>query len=208
MYFCMLGSFEKSMYRKFEKILLIALVVSLTVGCDQTTKRVAEKTLKGAAVKSMLRDTVRLQYVENTGAFLGFGSRFPAHVKFWTFLMMPIAMLLGMLLFGLYSRKITRWQLMFLMMAVGGGVSNLIDRVFLNGRVTDFLNMGIGSLRTGIFNIADVAIMFGMFGLVFMQSWAVEEEEVWPAHIEPDPYLEFETPTWMEQDSTGRLSNK
>lgn len=196
------------MYRKFEKILLIALVVSLTVGCDQTTKRVAEKTLKGAAVKSMLRDTVRLQYVENTGAFLGFGSRFPAHVKFWTFLMMPIAMLLGMLLFGLYSRKITRWQLMFLMMAVGGGVSNLIDRVFLNGRVTDFLNMGIGSLRTGIFNIADVAIMFGMFGLVFMQSWAVEEEEVWPAHIEPDPYLEFETPTWMEQDSTGRLSNK
>jgi signal peptidase II len=27
--------------------------------------------------------------------------------------------------------------------------------------VTDFINVGIGPLRTGIFNVADVAIMLG-----------------------------------------------
>jgi signal peptidase II len=39
-------------------------------------------------------------------------------------------------------------------------LSNLIDRIAV-GSVIDFLNVGVGSLRTGIFNLADVAIMAG-----------------------------------------------
>ena len=30
-----------------------------------------------------------------------------------------------------------------------------------SGAVVDFMNVGIGNLRTGIFNLADVAIMIG-----------------------------------------------
>ena len=37
----------------------------------------------------------------------------------------------------------------------------MIDRINHDGSVVDFINVGIGSLRTGIFNIADVAIMGG-----------------------------------------------
>jgi len=36
-----------------------------------------------------------------------------------------------------------------------------------NGHVTDFLNVGIGSLRTGIFNIADVVGLLGFAVLLF-----------------------------------------
>jgi signal peptidase II len=43
---------------------------------------------------------------------------------------------------------------------VAGGASNWIDRL-ARGSVVDFLNIGVGSLRTGIFNVADVAIMLG-----------------------------------------------
>ncbi len=44
----------------------------------------------------------------------------------------------------------------------------MLDRIFNDGKVIDFMNMGIGSLRTGIFNMADVLIMVGMaFMLVF-----------------------------------------
>ncbi len=43
---------------------------------------------------------------------------------------------------------------------VASDLSNLIDRVAM-GSVIDFINVGIGSFRTGIFNIADVAIMAG-----------------------------------------------
>ena len=42
----------------------------------------------------------------------------------------------------------------------------MIDRLLYDGRVTDFLNVGIGSLRTGIFNLADMAILAGALLLV------------------------------------------
>jgi signal peptidase II len=44
---------------------------------------------------------------------------------------------------------------------IAGGVGNLIDRIMHNGSVVDFLNVGIGPLRTGIFNFADVFVMGG-----------------------------------------------
>jgi signal peptidase II len=40
-------------------------------------------------------------------------------------------------------------------------VSNLADRV-ARGSVIDFMNVGVGSVRTGIFNVADAAIMLGV----------------------------------------------
>ena len=44
----------------------------------------------------------------------------------------------------------------------------MIDRIVNDGKVIDFMNMGIGSLRTGIFNMADVLIMVGIaFILLF-----------------------------------------
>ena len=56
-----------------------------------------------------------------------------------------------------------RWSglaLLGLAFFVAGGASNLADRL-ARGTVTDFINVGVGSLRTGIFNVADVAIMLG-----------------------------------------------
>jgi signal peptidase II len=38
--------------------------------------------------------------------------------------------------------------------------------LFYDGRVTDFLNVGIGSFRTGIFNLADMAILAGALLLI------------------------------------------
>ena len=52
-------------------------------------------------------------------------------------------------------------------MILGGGISNEYDRIFNNRAVVDFMNMGIGQLRTGLFNVADVLIMIGVFILVF-----------------------------------------
>ena len=50
---------------------------------------------------------------------------------------------------------------------LAGGIGNLIDRISNNGLVTDFMNVGIGPVRTGIFNIADIGVMFGAAVLVF-----------------------------------------
>ncbi|OYT21003.1 MAG: hypothetical protein CCU26_03460 [Nitrospira sp. UW-LDO-01] len=52
-------------------------------------------------------------------------------------------------------------------LVLSGGLGNLVDRIINDGRVIDFMNIGIGSLRTGIFNVADVYITVGVVVLVF-----------------------------------------
>jgi signal peptidase II len=52
------------------------------------------------------------------------------------------------------------WSLVGVSPSLAGGASNWLDRA-ATGRVVDFMNVGLGPLRTGIFNVADVAIMCG-----------------------------------------------
>ena len=44
----------------------------------------------------------------------------------------------------------------------------MVDRV-VRGSVIDFMNVGVGPLRTGIFNVADMAILAGVAIFVFTQ---------------------------------------
>ncbi|MCK7471140.1 MAG: signal peptidase II [Desulfomicrobium escambiense] len=74
--------------------------------------------------------------------------------------------LFGMLSYLLFATALPHTTTVALSLIVGGGLSNLIDRIAYGGNVVDFLNIGLGSLRTGIFNIADVAIMVGAITLI------------------------------------------
>jgi len=79
----------------------------------------------------------------------------------------------GVLLAGMTMMAIRgRWQgarLLGVALIVAGGASNWIDRLVI-GSVVDFLNVGIGPVRTGIFNVADVAIMLGVMLIVLARS--------------------------------------
>ena len=57
------------------------------------------------------------------------------------------------------------WSLIGVCLVLAGGASNWVDRV-ARGSVVDFMNVGVGPIRTGIFNVADVAIMVGVAVLV------------------------------------------
>ena len=78
------------------------------------------------------------------------------------------ALILGGLLCYLFlGKKVGGLSSCAFSLVASGGIGNLIDRIFRDGRVVDFMNLGITSgqfsLRTGIFNVADVAIMAGLF---------------------------------------------
>jgi len=64
---------------------------------------------------------------------------------------------------------------------IGGGASNLIDRLVYKGAVIDFLNIGIGNLRTGVFNVADVAIVAGA-GLMILSGLSAEDSRQSPSN--------------------------
>jgi signal peptidase II len=69
---------------------------------------------------------------------------------------------LGLLYGAVFMRRLDAWRAVALALLAASGLGNLIDRVMQHGLVTDFLNVGIGPLRTGIFNVAD---MVGMIGI-------------------------------------------
>jgi signal peptidase II len=144
--------------------LVLLVAVTATIGCDRVTKHVAATTLSQSPSQSFVADTFRLEYVENTGAFLGLGADWPRPVRTTVFGVGNALLLVALPLVA--SRQ--RWPpraLLGLALFVAGGASNLADRL-TQGVVIDFMNVGVGSLRTGIFNVADMAIMLGAVILV------------------------------------------
>ncbi len=140
-------------------------VVAQTIGCDQVSKHVAAEHLLGAAPRSYLGDSLRLEYAENSGAFLSLGANLPSSARTAIFVVGTGALLLGCGVAAIRQRGPTL-GLLGLALVFGGGVSNLFDRI-AHGAVIDFLNVGVGSLRTGIFNVADMAIMLGVALILF-----------------------------------------
>jgi signal peptidase II len=155
------------------RIALLAVLLA-TIGCDRVTKHVATTTLAGTPARSYLADTVRLTYSENTGGFLGLGAGLPPAVRTALF-SVGTGIALAALAFAALRRRWGGLPLLGLTLFVAGGISNWIDRV-AHGGVVDFLNLGIGPVRTGIFNVADVAIMAGAAIFLFEEMRAPRAE--------------------------------
>ena len=143
---------------------MLCLLLAATAGCDRVTKHLAVTTLAGYPDHSYLADTVRLQYHENAGAFLSLGSEWSPAVRALVF-QGANGLFLVALVIAAARRRLSRLEACGFTLFLAGSLSNLIDRVAM-GSVIDFLNVGIGPLRTGIFNVADVAIMAGVGLLV------------------------------------------
>lgn len=157
--------------RKLPRTILVLLLTLTCVGCDQATKFVAKRYLQPDAIISLAGDALRLQYAENSGAFLSLGSSLPDPWRHLVFTVLVGIFLLGLLAYTLFSGELAPFTIACLSFICAGGLSNLIDRIAYDGRVVDFLNMGIGPLRTGIFNIADMAITFGALFMLVENIW-------------------------------------
>ena len=139
--------------------LALFLVIVAMIGCDRVTKYVATETLAGRPTQSYLSDTVRIGHTENTGGFLSVGADLPLGARTALFTIGTGLILVALVVVA--SRvPLSPWRGVGLALFVAGGTSNWIDRV-MHGSVVDFLNIGVGWLRTGVFNVADVAIMLG-----------------------------------------------
>lgn len=159
----------------FAKFRLVVMINFVSILIDQGSKWWATQYLSHVSMSRYLSDTVRIGYIENTGAFLGLGSGMSEQAKFWIFVAAVGVVLLALLVYMFKSKEQTTYSLVSLALIFSGGISNFYDRAMNNGAVVDFLNVGIGSLRTGIFNVADMAIMLGVFMLLFAKSAKTEQ---------------------------------
>ncbi len=147
------------------RLAAVAFVLAACVACDRGTKELAEATLPLGQRHSFLADTLRLEHVRNPGAFLGLGAALPegarAAVFTWGVALVTLGALAAAVGAAVLPRGSTRTAVAAALVAAGG-LGNLWDRFASGGLVTDFLNLGVGPLRTGIFNFADVALMVGL----------------------------------------------
>lgn len=146
------------------RVLAIFIVLIANVGCDQLSKNIARTNLGRHESIGLLNDHITIMRVENTGAFLSAGHNLPPTLKLVLLTILPVFILSIGLLYVL-TKNFSRITTLSICFVIGGGIGNIYDRV-MRGSVTDFLHIDFVVFQTGIFNMADVSIMIGMFLIV------------------------------------------
>jgi signal peptidase II len=146
--------------KDWKKTGLFVLIVAAVTLIDHGAKLIAAAGLADGVRLSYLADLLRLEAAYNTGAILGLGSQLPDALRVW---MMPAVTIAVLIWVGAMLIRETEVDPAFVGLSLvwGGGFSNLVDRLAY-GKVFDFFTLGFGTLRTGISNLADVAIMIGI----------------------------------------------
>jgi signal peptidase II len=147
------------------RIIVIMLIIIVNISCDQLSKNLVRHQMGYHEQISWINHHIVLTKVENTGAFLSICNNLPKSVSLLVLIILPI-LVLG---FGFYyvtvNTKLPRMKVFAICLLLGGGFGNIIDRI-IYGSVTDFMHIDFVVFRTGIFNMADVSIMCGMFVLI------------------------------------------
>lgn len=131
------------------------ILMFLIVIADQVSKHYAVLFLQGKSSFTVIIDVFSFQYHENRGAAWGMLENHR-----WIFMTVSIVAIIAIIAYIIWTRKErqSRLLLVSLSMFAGGGIGNMIDRIFL-GYVVDFLRFDF--IDFPIFNVADSFITIG-----------------------------------------------
>lgn len=154
------------------RLQLIIPTILVSLAADQVSKRLAAAFLKGSERHSFLGGVLSLEYAENNGAFLSMGANLPPALRFWLLTVGTAALTLGLIVYMLRAKDVSKPFLIGLSFTFAGGTGNLLDRVMRDGYVRDFMIVGFGSLQSGIFNVADLLVLGGP--LFLLTHWGMQ----------------------------------
>lgn len=141
-----------------KKIILISI---LTLIIDVLTKQLVLNILIEHQSISIIKDFFSITYAKNTGvAFSLLENKVP----------LIIIMTIIIIFFILKYLKTTnhnKYECLCYGLIIGGSIGNLIDRI-IYGYVIDFLDFNIFGYSFPIFNLADTAIVIGIFTLIIL----------------------------------------
>ena len=128
--------------------------VAVLVGADQLIKLWAVQVLEPVGAMPLIPHVVELRFVLNPGmAFSLLSGK-------QLFLIAATGAALLLVAYWLFFRsRGKKLQQAALILVLGGGIGNLIDRV-LNGEVVDYINLLF--LRFAVFNFADICVCVGV----------------------------------------------
>jgi len=152
---------------KLSRNMSITLLIIFNIAIDQISKVIVRANIQLREVIELIGDKFILTNVENKGAFLGMGSEMNNTLRILFLLILP-TLVLGYLIYYIATNKtLDRLSTIALSCIAGGGIANVFDRIAF-GKVTDFFFIDLGGVfKTGIFNVADMSVTFGMIVLVY-----------------------------------------
>ena len=148
-----------------QRVLVLVAISASCVACDQETKHLADLALKDKPPIEFLDHTIKLMHAQNLGAWGSLGAGWPEVVRWPILVLLPLVALVGLGIWAVRTKELSTSLLVATALFLGGGLGNLIDRVF-RGSVVDFVVSGKGVVSTNVFNVADVAIVAA--GLLFL----------------------------------------
>ncbi len=149
----------------------------LVLIADQVTKFFVSNNFQIGERTEFLKGFIDLIYINNKGAAWGI-----LQGKTWILLLITAALMvicIGLLFKLGKNSKIMFWSLNLILF---GGIGNMIDRIFRNGNVVDFLHFEFYP-EFPIFNVADCAVVVGggllilYFVLDMLKEYRQEREE-------------------------------
>ena len=140
-------------------------MLSSNIGCDQISKSIVRQRINYNEQIGLMNNYVTLTRIENTGAFLSLGNSLPQPIRVLLLTILPLCVLGLTLIYLLTKRNLSNLTIVGICFVVGGGFGNIYDRI-IYGSVTDFLHIDFLIFQTGIFNMADVSIVTGIFILL------------------------------------------
>ena len=154
-------------------LLWLLLSVAL-VGVDRLTKWLVVKNMRLSDTIHLIRigdkEVLNFYYTLNNGAAF---SKLSGHTVF--LVIITSLVILGLLILVIAKRVRRPVYLASIALILGGGIGNLIDRIFNNGLVVDFIDVRI--INFPIFNFADICAVCGA-GLLFLTVIADEIREI------------------------------
>lgn len=133
-------------------VLLFAIII-VAVCSDQLTKWLAVIFLEGEADVVLWRDVLHFSFVRNKGAAFGMLQN-----QRWLFMVVSTVAIVGLLIYLIRWKPKSIWVRLSIAMIIGGGIGNMIDRIFL-GYVIDFIYFKL--IDFPVFNVADSFVTVG-----------------------------------------------
>lgn len=166
----------KSEYAPF---LLTLLIVVL----DQITKALIVQNLdlvyRGGRIVEVFGDVLRIIHARNPGIAFSLGDTLPDALRVVLFIAVPIVAMAGIAVYAWKSDEFTSLQRWFVAGVLGGGIGNIIDRIFRPEGVVDFIDVKFYGLfgleRWPTFNVADSSVV--VCGILLVLSMFIERSE-------------------------------
>ena len=141
---------------------LTALIIIL----DQITKAIVVKNWprQGTIIKDVFNnDFLLLYHVRNKAIAFSLGDGLPEPFRFILFVIVPIVVLIFLTWYYITTTDFNQLQRWTIAGIIGGGVGNIIDRIFRPDGVVDFISVKFyglfGLARWPTFNIADASVV-------------------------------------------------